>query len=296
MAARSVNNLSPEEAVERYKILQYKVSELEVEKIWRRFEEAGFKPILIKGWAAAQLYPEPFRRQFVDIDFLIPPDRFQEALKFSENYAGHLAVDLHRGARHLDSKAFDDLFANAETLKCGETDIRVLRPEDHLRVLCVHWLNDGGADREKLWDIYYAVANRSEHFDWSRALEAVSGKRRRWIVCAIGLAHKYLSLDIEDTPISSEAKILPQWLVKAVEKEWASEVRLLPLHYFFRDKQMLWKQIKKRIPPNPVQATIELEGEFDNGPRIVYQLRDIFFRLKPSVRRIKKTFNSRKAL
>jgi len=33
-----------------------------------RFENAGFKPILIKGWAAAQLYPQSSDRQFNDIN------------------------------------------------------------------------------------------------------------------------------------------------------------------------------------------------------------------------------------
>jgi hypothetical protein len=155
-------------------------------------------------------------------------------------------------------------------------------------------LNDGGADFEKLWDIYYAVANRPKNFDWDRLLNIVSSKRRKWIVCAIGLAHKYLQLEIEDTPLAREAKVIPRWVQKAVEKEWESSVRLKPLHFLLKDKKEFWKQIKKRFPPNPIQATIEVEGDFDKNFRIIYQIKSMFPRLLPSVKRIRETLRLQK--
>lgn len=194
-----------------------------------------------------------------------------------------VAVDLHRGARHLDSLSFDDLYANSVSVDCEGAEIRVLREEDHLRVLCIHWLNDGGADKERLWDIYYGIDNRSGEFDWQRFLDRISAKRRRWIICAVGLAHRYLNLNLDNTPIREEAKKLPGWLTKAVEREWDSGVRLIPLQQVRHDRQKFWEQIKKRLPPNPIQATIEMEGHFDKVPRIFYQFTDIFWRLPGSI-------------
>ena len=269
----------------KFKLLTYKVQEYRLEKAWRRFEDAGFEPILIKGWAAAQVYPQPFERRFDDIDLIIEPRRYREAVEFlgEEDQTG---VDLHECAKTLDNLSFDDLYSRSKTLKCGKADIRVLCPEDHLRILCVHWLIDGGAKKEKLWDIFYAVTNRPVDFDWERCLEAAGETRKRWIVCTISLAHKYLGLEIAETPVVGKTAEIPAWVINALEKEWQSDVFIIPLHNCFDDRKKLWQQIKKRLPPNPIQATIEMEGEFNGRSRIFYQIGDILWRFTPSVKRI----------
>lgn len=262
-------------------ILHFKVLEHKLEKIWTDFAANGFEPILIKGWAAAQLYAEKHERGFSDVDLAFAPGDFARAREFASKQTFPLLVDLHRGLRHLDTVPFEVLFARSRLVKLSQTKIRLLAPEDHLRVLAVHWLNDGGAPRQRLWDIYYAVDSREEDFSWERCLGGISVKRRRWIVCAIGLAHRYLDLPIDDLPFKAELNNLPPWLIKTVEREWASGVRLMALEYCRHDRRELWRQIKKRIPPNALQATIETEGDFDSLPRIYYQTLDVFKRLAP---------------
>lgn len=282
--------ITTEISEQRYKLLQFKVQEHHLENVWAAFTRAGFEPILIKGWAAAQFYPEPHERMYSDIDLLLHPDKYLDAEKFLPDAGVTAAVDLHRGVRHLDALPFEDIFANSVLKKCGATDIRVPRDEDLLRILCVHWLTDGGAYKNRLWDIYHAVNNRKPDFDWDRCLNVVSEKRQRWILCTIGLAHKYLDLNIDDLPFKNETLKFPKWLIKSIEKEWADDTRLQPLHYFLRDRKQLWKQIKKRFPPNPIQATIELEGDFDNKPRALYQFANIFTRMSPSASRVIPSF------
>lgn len=289
MKSLQQKSLSPDESAHRFRIIQYKVRELQVGNVWRKFEEAGFPTILIKGWAAAQYYPEPFRRHFVDVDLMVSPSCFQAAEEFAKNIETSLPIDLHKGPRHLDGLEFEDIFSHAVFFKCGNVKVRVPCAEDHLRILCNHWLTDGGANREKLEDIFHVVVNRSENFDWNRLLNTVSFRRRRWVECAIGAAHKYSGLEIEDTPVSNGAKNLPQWFINALEKEWASGLKMQPLNIYLHDKKMFWKQLKKRLPPNPVQATVLQEGDFDKYPRIGYQIQNMFSRLLPSIKRIRQS-------
>ena len=278
---------------EGVKQLFNKVWEARLEKVWNQLDAAGFHPILIKGWAAAQNYPNPFEREYVDIDLMFDALEFSQVREYIKTQPLEALVDFHRGARHLDELAFADLYKNSILKQCGRTQIRVLCAEDHLRILCVHWLNDGGADSKRLEDVYFAVNNRPADFDWERCLNIVSAKRRKWVVCAIVLAHKYLDLKIEAIPLTAQDQQLPKWLTKTVEKEWQSGIRLKPLQNVLHQRTEFWEQLQKRFLPNPIQATIETGGAFDNKPRIIYQLADILKRAYPSLKRIFETYRQR---
>ena len=264
----------------QWQLIRFRFAEKRLIEAFAFLRSKNIEPILIKGWAAAQNYPNPSVRFFNDLDLMVNPANYNEIIETCKDYQLKNPIDFHRGARHLDNLDFNSLFADSRLVKCQNTEIRILSPEDHLRILCVHWLNDGGIKREKLWDIFYAVQNRSADFDWNRCLDATSPKRRKWIVCAILLAEKYLDLDLTDTPIALEAGNLPEWVIRTVEQEWNNPVPLIPLHRCWKDKSLLLQQIKKRLPPNPIQATIETEGNFDDGIRLFYQIKDVAFRLK----------------
>lgn len=268
----------------RWLALKYRVSEQQIVRVFEFFRANGIEPILIKGWSASLFYPEPFLRSFSDIDIAVAPGEYQRALNLIDS--NKINVDLHEGLRHHDTSDWEYLFENSKLVNIDDTKIRILCAEDALRVLCVHWLTDGGAYKDKLWDIFYAVANRPVDFEWEKCLNVVSAKRRLWIIYTIGLAHKYLGLDIRNLPFESEASEIPPWIIKTVEREWATDVRLRPLDANLFDRKQLWKQIIKRIPPNPIQATVESEGDFDDRSRIRYQANSILMRTYPSVRRI----------
>ena len=266
-----------------------KVQSHKVAEAFRLFENEAIEPILIKGFAVARLYPPDKLRPFADIDLCVAPDNFQKASKLLKSkQAGRLNIDLHSGLRHLDTLGWEDLFENSKIIKVENQNVRVLRAEDHLRVLCVHWLTDGGADREKLWDIFYTFKSEGKKFDWVRCLESVGSNRRRWIICTIGLAEKYFHIPLGGTPFANKSIQLPEWLTKAVEKEWKSPVKLKPLQTCLRNRKELFRQIKKRIPPNSIQATVECEGSFDKKTIVFYQIENFFTRSFPSFGRIRK--------
>ncbi len=278
----------------KFRIIIFKVYEKQIADVWKSLQSENLEIILIKGWAAAQNYPKPHLRDVGDIDIAVNPKQYQLTLNLL-NKNEILAVDLHKGLRNLDLLDWKTLYENSRLVNCGEIKIRVLSYEDNLRVLIVHWLNDGGINKEKLWDIYYAVKNRPTDFNWEYFLNSGGSKRRKWLICGIGLAHKYLGLNVEGTPIAEETKDIPNWVIKTVEREWTSNTQFSYLHSNLNNSKQFFEQLKKRIPPNPIQATVEMEGKFDNGTRVFYQIGDIILRLPPSVKRVSKgIFNNLK--
>jgi hypothetical protein len=160
-------------------------------------------------------------------------------------------------------------------------------------VLCTHWLNDGGQYKDRLWDIYYAIENRPPGFDWDLCLASVSPIRRNWVITAIAVTKKYLDLNVDSLPFADELHSLPKWLEKTLEKEWSTELRLRPLHSFLNEPSMLFKQLKKRFPPNPIQATIETESAFDDRSVFPRQIKNIVLRVPASVKRASRQIGSR---
>jgi hypothetical protein len=271
----------------RWNLLALKKAEKLILEAFRVFRQHDIEPILIKGWAAARYYPPDVPRFFVDTDLGVAAADFEKARSLIDTPDAQVkGIDLHCELRSLDTLEWTELLSRSELVPVEGGDIRVLSPEDHLRVLCVHWLINGGEDRSRLYDVVYAVANRPPTFDWSKCVDVVDPNRRGWIVSTIGLAHRYLGLDLDGIPFADEARDLPAWLTECVERGWAADTRLRGLDESISDRRMFLRQIGQRIPPNPIQSTVFCEGKFDDKPRIGYQIRDIFGRLVPSIRRL----------
>ncbi|CAN5720310.1 hypothetical protein BH20ACI4_BH20ACI4_00300 [soil metagenome] len=268
----------------KFQILTFQLNIGKVEKICREFAVHRIETVLIKGLAAAVNYPEPSGRVFSDIDLAVGPADFERAKKLVRE--NKFNVDLHMGLRHLDTFEWDDLFKNSVFAEINKTPIRVLRAEDHLRVLCVHWLNDGGADRTRLWDIYFALQNKPTGFDWERFIGGVGEKRKKWLMTVILLARDYFGMKLDGLPSDFEKYEIPGWIKKEVEMEWGSDHRLTPLQQVLNDRKQFFRQVLKRLPPNALQAVVECEDFITDSPTISLYLRNISKRIKPSLRRL----------
>ena len=274
----------------KWNLIERKAQQARALRAVSLLRQHGIESILIKGVAAGIYYPSDKLRDCIDVDLAVAKIDYAGALEITRSAeADGFAIDLHKELRHLDSVAWPDLMDNSRELNFDGGSIRTLRPEDHLRVLCVHWLTDGGTNRDRLWDIYYCVENRPDDFDWDRFLGMVSARRRRWLVCTIGLAHKYLGLDIENTPVSDLALDLPDWLTTTVEREWAARVKLRPMENTLNEPTMFIRQVFKRLRPNPIWATVDLEGDFDARTRVFYQAANFLRRIPSSYLRITNT-------
>lgn len=278
----------------RWNLLQKKTLERNAVRAFELFREEGIEPILIKGLAAGRFYSDSQPRVSVDLDLAVATTDFDRSGEIARSdAAAGLAIDLHRELRHLDTVPWAEIFENSVTLPLDGGEIRIPRPEDHLRIVCLHWLTDGGRDKSRLYDVYYAVANRDPEFDWDRFFGVVGPTRQRWLECTLGLTAKYLGLDLTDTPAAGAEERLPRWLTDTVEREWAAEVKFEPMEVAVFDRGKFLAQLKRRINPNPIWATVQAEGSFDAPTRLHFKIANALRRIPDSYRRIKGAISSR---
>jgi hypothetical protein len=237
-----------------------------------RLRAVDIEPIVVKGWAIGRLYPDPGLRPLGDIDLCVRRADYRRArVALGDLRARTAAVDLHDGFGTLDEEAEEVLVARSMSVDCGGTAVRVLAPEDHLRVLCRHLLRHGLARPLWLCDVAVALEERPRAFDWGRCL----GPRRRvagWVTATIGLAHQLLGARVDDTPLGEQVIDLPPWLLPAVLRQWGTPYRALtPLADQLGRPARLLPELAAHWP-NGIQATVVLRRSFNGWPRLLYQV------------------------
>lgn len=244
--------------------------------------DAGIEPLLFKGWAIARHYPELALHPMGDIDFFVPAAQLSSARAVTARLQiDAFRADWHTGtqdkkhAARVTGRTLDELYARAETAELGSTRVRVLSPEDHLHLLCMHFLRHGGWRPLWLCDIAVALETRGRDFDWARALG--EGQTADWIVGVLGAAHRLLGAEIQDTPCAARANDLPSWFVSAILKEWADPD---PARHHPPDPiRLVWKQPRKFARAlsgrwhNPIEASVMMGAPFDDAPRAWYPTR-----------------------
>lgn len=266
-----------------------------LKRVLQEFREANIEPLLVKGWNVARLYPEPGLRHYFDVDLCVPHACYAAANRLVASFGAEgLYVDLHDELDHLDAMKWDEVFSRSQVLKLDETEVRVPCAEDHLRILCIHWLRHGAWRSSGLCDIAAALESRPYDFDWERCL-GTDPVRADWVACAIGLALQLLGAELRgqssdfngrssDIPerLSARCERLPRWLVPAVLRKWD---RSVSPNYRMRASSALlsadggWRQFARYLLgrlDQPVRATIALNGRFNNWPRLPYQVGELF--------------------
>ena len=249
-----------------------------LQEVFAALRSAGVEPILIKGWAAARLYPGHGLRPYGDHDVVVRPEQYVTAIRvLNDVKIEECSVDLHCGLARMNDQSVDALYARSQVARLGDVDIRTLGPEDHLVVLVRHFLRHNAWRPLWLCDIAAALESRPAEFDWDRCLGG-NWRRADWVACTLGLAHRLLDALVDDTPVAHRAKHLPTWLVPAVLRQWdrctkpgygGSVVSYVRSHW--RDPRQILKEARMRWDM-PIASTIAFGGPFNEMPRIPFQL------------------------
>ncbi|HEY3040536.1 MAG TPA: nucleotidyltransferase family protein [Pyrinomonadaceae bacterium] len=269
----------------RLQSLQSEIHEQKIEKLFSLLRQAQVDAFLAKGWATACRYSEKALRPYGDIDICVPPQHFKLAEEvLSSPEANDCWVDLHQHFSELDERTIDQLFARSQTVKLGQEQIRLLGLEDQLALSSIHLLKHGAWRPLWLCDIGVAIEALPARFDWEVCL-GKNSTRAQWIKCAIGLAKRLLRVDTGKLPADMETP-LPAWLIENVIKQWANPFAIyqppmshpVPMADLLRHPGGLLEGLRQRWP-NPIIATVSVNGEFNNLPRLPYQMANCLSRI-----------------
>lgn len=209
-----------------------------------RLHKAGINPVLIKGYALSRVYPEGIVRPAGDIDLVVPDVHYQstqqlltdvrmsfhgdsvtrrkhaQMRKGTNAIVSLVDVDLHSFSNWYGAQD-DRFFAFAETVDVGGVGIHVPSTEDHLRLLCLHFLRHGGIRPLWLCDIALMIEERAEDIDWERCF----GSTRRepeYVQLAIALSGKLLGSQLRGSMGQDYASPFSPWIVREILRQWGA--------------------------------------------------------------------------
>ena len=263
----------------RLQVLQSAIHEEKIKTVFRLLLASSIEPMLVKGWAAASLYPERALRPYGDIDLCVRPADYERAAAvLTGPDATGCWVDLHNGFSELKDRTVAQLFERSRLVPLDNEQVRVLSGEDHLALLAIHFLKHGAWRPLWLCDIAAAIERLPVDFDWDTCL-GHDKKRASWIACGIGLTQRLLGSRLDDPPSSIKNQKLPDWLIQNILKQWENPFAInqppvshpLPMRDHIRHPRGFWKALRDRWP-NPIIATISVNGKLNSAPRLPYQL------------------------
>jgi hypothetical protein len=254
-------------------------------KVLARLRFGGVEPILIKGWSAARLYPEPGLRLSSDLDWCVPLNRLPAAAAALAGWQLPCAVDLHADVPDLPDRNWDQVFTRSRIVQLGERTVRVLGPEDELRLLCLHLARHGIARPLWLCDIGACLESLPADFDWDYCL---AGKHHlsSWTKCVLGLATRLLACRrINHAPLQDNVVL---WVERAVLWCWGVG-RGRRLAYYVRHpveavRRMRYHGISPNHGSTPIKAALHLSlGPHAGLPLVGIQLAAFLRRKVPHV-------------
>lgn len=299
------------ELLQAYRLcrLQAALTAHHIEEVVGRFRGLGVEPLLFKGWAVARLYPEPGLRPYCDIDCLVPPERFavargalshaperadldhqdveahSQALAIGAEETDYL-VDLHFRLPDLTDRSITELFKRSQRVPLGGTTVRILGPEDQLRLSALHFLRHSGWRPLWLCDLAVMVENATADFDWDYCLRG-STCEREWLVGTLLLAERLLAAHLDRLPARCRSGGLPAWLERTVLKYWGQAYWgsfSRPMLTYVGAPTGLLQALAYRWA-DPISVTLRWRLPLNQMPRLPWQIGDYVCRAAGSLTR-----------
>jgi hypothetical protein len=126
----------------------------------------------------------------------------------------------------------------------------------------------------------------SSDFQWEVCL-GTDKRRANWILAAAGVARELLGAEIVNEQNSARVPQAPQWFSQQILKGWETPFvemqepfrHRAPINFYLRRPAGLLGDLVRRWP-NPIVATISVNGTFGNHRRLRYELRNWILRIR----------------
>ena len=264
----------------RLHTLQTAMREQQVVEAFKYLRSQSIEPLLAKGWAVGRLYPQRGLRPYGDLDICVQPhQRGRAVAALSEFSASECPIELHRAFRELADVSVAELFERSETVPLHDTEIRILSPEHHLRLLGLHSLHHGLWRPLWVCDLGVVLESCSTSFDWQLCMGSDLW-RAEGLRCSLRLARELLGASPEGGPPDLSAQPLPHWLIPATLREWGAPEHYMSgpaVHELLLRPRSLLKALRLRWP-NPIRATFNLRAPYSRFPRLPFQLAECLLR------------------
>ncbi|HUG54019.1 MAG TPA: nucleotidyltransferase family protein [Vicinamibacteria bacterium] len=244
------------------------------------FRAHGVDPVIVKGWAAARLYPAEGLRPTGDIDVCVRPHEEADARRALAAVTADCSVDLHVGWAFLDDRDPDEVRRRCQEAGIDGVRARVLGPEDHLRLMAVHMLGHGAWRPVWLVDLAVVLETRPAGLDWEW-FRAGSRRRSEWAAMALRLAHLLLGAALDGVPADVTPAAVPRWVTDAVLDAWGDHrrepqgARLAMRH--LRGPRAVVDGLRRRWP-DALEATVGVGASMGTFPRWPLQLAECVMR------------------
>jgi putative nucleotidyltransferase-like protein len=267
----------------RLQTLQAARREEAIRALLPRLRDGGVEPILIKGWSSARLYPDPGLRPSCDVDLCVPAESLPRAMAALSGAPLPCAVDLHADVPDLDDRTWDAVLRRSRLVALDDTTVRLLGPEDQLRLMCLHLVRHGIARPLWLCDVAACLESLPVDFDWDYCL-AGRAHLAAWVSCLVGLACRLLKAQTAAAPLG----VVPSWVEKAVLWCWGVGSGQPLAHYLRRPMEALRRLRYHGISPRhgsmPIKAALQLGlGPSRGLPLVLLQLGAFLRRKLPHV-------------
>jgi hypothetical protein len=166
------------------------------------------------------------------------------------------AVDLHGDVPDLPDRSWGEVLGRSQLAALGAVAVRVLAPEDELRLLCLHLARHGVARPLWVCDVGACLETLPPGFDWDCCLRG-DEHLSAWTECVLGLASRLLGSRMP--PGSAR---LPSWVERAVLWCWGTGPGR-PLRHYLRHpaevvRRLRYHGISPRHGSAPIKASLQL--------------------------------------